>query len=123
MTEAERRVVEAAIRLAGWMTRLNWTWPLEATSLINVVDALADERIHEGFTAERLQQVVDAAHAVADNPATADLSRYHSGWTERWARGENWHPVCRTWHRPENCPEGQNPPGESAPKGRMEGVQ
>ena len=96
MTEAERRVVEAAIRLVTRMRAWNWTWPLEATSLINVVDALADERAR-------------------------GLSRYRSGWAERMALGEDWHPDCRTWHRPDNCPEGQNPPAESAPEGRIGG--
>jgi len=41
--------------------------------------------------------------------ATRDPRRYDCGWAARMARGEDWHPVCRTWHRPENCPAGQNP--------------
>ena len=94
MTDAERRVVDAAARLVARMKAMNWTWPLEATSLMNVVDALAAPR---------------------------DLSRYESGWAGRMAQGEDWHPACRTWHRPENCPEGQNQASETAPKGKLEG--
>ena len=79
MTDPERRVVEAAVRLVARMKAWQWTWPLEATSLMNVVDALAPR----------------------------DLSRYESGWADCMARGEDWHPVCRTWHRLGNCPGGR----------------
>lgn len=60
MTDAERRVVEAAIRLVTRMKAWHWTWPVEATSLMNVVDDLTHQRT---------------------------LRRSESDWPDRMARG------------------------------------
>ena len=58
MTDGERRVVEAAVRLVARMKAVR-TWPVEATSqlatLKNAVDALADARDLSRFESAEME--------------------------------------------------------------------